>query len=131
MIATIESRQADAQMIAQALQSYTGSIEVLPGPPEQPIPAKRTSWIDPEAKLKRKKQKPAGVSVYEKRLESMEKARAVKARNRRELEKEWGEESISALARRKNVPKSTLLGRINSGMTPEQAVSAQDYRRKK
>ena len=90
MIATIASREADAQMIAQALQNFKGEIVQLPSFTEVK-PKKRTSWIDPEAK--RAKPKPSRTLVRDMTPEQLaskrEKDRARWARNRAVLAKEW------------------------------------------
>lgn len=93
MIATIASREADAQMIAQALQNFKGEIVQLPSFTEVK-PKKRTSWIDPEAKRKpRKPFKSPSRLVHELTPEELairrEKDRARRARNKAVAAQEW------------------------------------------
>lgn len=60
---TPSSRQEDANRLASALEAYQGPVTVLPGFTRQTPKPKRTRWVDPETKLKRKHYKiPASVA---------------------------------------------------------------------
>ena len=121
MIATIASREADAQMIARALQEYTGEIVQLPSFTEVK-PKKRTSWIDPEAKLLRRKVKKDQRSVM-----TEEKLANIRAAQRKSVELRTDPNatpSMAEMARRYGMHKSLVWLRVKKqGMTLEQAVT--------
>ena len=121
MIATIASREADAQMIAQALQNYTGEIVHLPSFTEVK-PKKRTSWIDPESKLARRKKK-----TDQRRVMTEEKLANIRAAQRKSVEIRKDPNatpSMAEMARRYGLSKSLVWRRVKQqGMTIEQAVT--------
>lgn len=109
MIATIASREADAQMIEQALQNFKGEIVQLPSFTEVK-PKKRTSWIDPESKLERKairQQKQRTVSPKMRAgLERARSARALREAKRNAVPDH--EATQTELARRYGVSRSAV-----------------------
>lgn len=122
MIATIQSREADAQMIAQALQQYTGEIVELPSFIE-PAPKRRTSWVDPESKLKRKTPRKNRKDLCAEAVaERYEAARAQRQRGLELLRKEWPELTVTGLSKQTGVPRSTILRRIASGQSLDEAL---------
>ena len=121
MIATIASREADAQMIARALQEFTGEIVQLPSFAEVK-PKTRTEWIDPDAKLLRRKAKKDQRSVM-----TEEKLANIRAAQRKGVEirnNPNAEPSLAEMARRYGLHKSLVWRRVRQqGMTIEQAVT--------
>jgi hypothetical protein len=121
MIATLASRQADAQMIARALQEFTGEIVQLPSFAEVK-PKTRTEWIDPDAKLLRRKIKKDQRSVM-----TEEKLANIRAAQRKGVEIRNipnAEPSMAEMARRYGLHKSLVWRRVRKqGMTIEQAVT--------
>jgi hypothetical protein len=121
MIATIASREADAQMIARALQEFTGEIVQLPSFAEVK-PKTRTSWIDPDGKLLRRKIKKDQRSVM-----TEEKLANIRAAQRKGVEirnNPNAEPSMAEMARRYGLHKSLVWRRVRQqGMTIEQAVT--------
>ena len=119
MIATIPSREADAQMIAEALRNYRGPIEVIPGPPETPPPANyRRDWIDPESKLKRRKPKPPKEETSEAKLRQLAELRA-----RKNLPPEDRPPTHAEIALQHGISRSTLQYRLAKGMTMQEALA--------
>ena len=118
MIATIASREADAQMIARALQEYTGEIVQLPSFTEVK-PKKRTSWIDPDTKLTRKGKKPPRVLCASDKLEHQ---RAMRRRGTAILRQDWPELNLAQLAVDTGVHVTTIQYRLGIGQTFEQAT---------
>ena len=121
MIATLASRQADAQMIERALQEFTGEIVQLPSFAEVK-PKTRTEWIDPDAKLLRRKIKKDQRSVM-----TEEKLANIRAAQRKGVEirnNPNAEPSLAEMARRYGLHKSLVWRRVRKqGMTIEQAVT--------
>lgn len=128
MIATIASREADAQMIARALQEYTGEIVQLPSFTEVK-PKKRTSWIDPDSRLLRRKVKKDQRSVM-----TEEKLANIRAAQRKSVELRTDPNatpSMAEMARRYGLHKSLVWHRVKQqGMTLEQAVTTPVNERK-
>lgn len=117
MIATIASREADAQMIARALQEFTGEIVQLPSFTEVK-PKKRTSWIDPESKLKRKKPKPPP-----KELSEAKRAQLAELRARKNIPQEDRPPTHAEIALQHGISRSTLQYRLAKGMTMQEALA--------
>lgn len=121
MIATIPSREADAQMIAEALRNYCGPIVEIPGFTAPP-PKRRSDWIDPETKLLRRKVKKDQRSVM-----TEEKLANIRAAQRKSVALRTdpnAEPSMAEMARRYGLHKSLVWRRVKQqGMTLEQAVT--------
>lgn len=117
MIATIPSRANDAQLIADAMQRFTGTIETVPGF-ESIQPRRKTDWIDPESKLKRRKPAPPKHEPSERRLSALEELRA-----RKKLPPELREPTMAELALKHGISRSTLQRRLSMGMSMDQALA--------
>ena len=121
MIATIASREADAQMIAEAMKTFKGEIQTFETKPFVPANYRR-DWIDPETKLLRRKAKKDQRSVM-----TEEKLANIRAAQRKGVEirnNPNAEPSMAEMARRYGLHKSLVWRRVRQqGMTIEQAVT--------
>lgn len=55
--ASILAKSEEAKALADQIEKHLadgGKLSVIPGAPDKPLPAPRTTWIDPETVLKRK-----------------------------------------------------------------------------
>lgn len=112
MIATIQSREAYAQMIAEALRNYRGPIEVCKPCPINPKPANfRRDWIDPEARLIRKKP-----------LSKARKDQLAELAARKQLPPEDRPPTMAELALKHGISRSTLQRRLSMGMSMAKAL---------
>ena len=116
MIAAIDSRRDDAQMIADAMARYTGEITQLEGFAEPKL-IPRSNWIDPEAKLKRKKPIPPKETLSDKRLAAL-----AELRKRKGIPVEYRTETHAQLAKKHGLSRSTIQRRLSMGFTMEQAL---------
>lgn len=116
MIATIESRKADAQMLAEAMAQYTGKITELPSFTE-PVPKKRTQWIDPDSRLKRVKPVPPKQHLTDGRRAALEELH-----RRRRTPKHDRDETMTQLAEKHGIARSTLQRRLSQGMSMTEAL---------
>jgi len=117
VIATIPSRANDAKLIADAMQRFTGTIESVPGF-ESIHPRRKTDWIDPESKLKRRKPAPPRQEPSDRRLSALEELRA-----RKKLPPELREPTMEELALKHGISRSTIQRRLSMGMSLDQALA--------
>lgn len=113
------SREACAQMIAQALQAYTGEIVELPSVTAPP--PKRSEWIDPEAIPKHKGRPRQTRIAYP--SAKQERQSAMRRRGKALLRENWPELDLGVLAKKSGLDKSTIVYRLGIGQTLQQATS--------
>jgi len=107
----VEREEIKAQLDA-AVAAYSGPILEVPGF-ERVAPARRSSWVDPEAVLKRKKPAPPPkVEISEARVAAL-----AALRERKKLPPEQREPTLVELARRHGMSRSTLQRRLSMGMS--------------
>lgn len=117
---TPSSTEAAAQLIAEAMKTFKGEIQILETKPFVPANYRR-DWIDPELKPRRKASpKPKRTTCPSRKLDVQ---RAARKRGNDLLRQEWPELDLKSLSEESGLHKTTILYRLGIGQTLKQATT--------